>query len=157
MFRRHHAPPTAAHGRAARWFWRLMLFGPLLIMPGSSVYFYEVWVFPGAAASLPPKGEGWAYSSPMAFQISVGFFMSSICLAIAGINANSFWIAWPARVVALWWTGPILLELSQVIVRSVLGCTFYNTPPVSALCQVKADLRLPFPDMWPLAMPWPFA
>ena len=77
------------------------------------------------------------------------------CLAIAGVNAASLWVAGPAHFIALWHSGPSFLDASEDIVSGVLGCTFYNTPPVSALCQVKADLRLPFPDMWPLAMPWP--
>ena len=77
---------------STRWFWRLMLFGPVLLLFISSVALHELWFFTEREAELPLAGDGWAYSSRMAFQISVGFFMAAICLAIAGINANSFWI-----------------------------------------------------------------
>ena len=77
------------------------------------------------------------------------------CLAIAGVNAASLWVAGPARFIALWHSGPLFLVVSENILRGVLGCTFYNTPPVSALCQLKADLRLPMPQIWPFIVPWP--
>ena len=157
MFRRRHTPPTAAHGRAARWFWRLMLFGPGLALLASYVALWDSLFFPDRVVELPLEGYGWAYSSDQAYQISYGVLLALSCLAIAGVNAASLWVAGPARFIALWHSGPSFLVASENIVSGVLGCTFYNTPPVSALCQVKADLRLPFPDMLPLAMPWPFA
>ena len=155
MFRCHHTPPTATHGRAARWFWRLMRFGPVLTLLVSYIYSRDLWFFRERLMELHVEMEGWAFSSPLAFQINFGLLVALSCFAIAGVNAASLWFAWSSRFIALWVSGPFFLTASENILRGVLGCTFYNTPPVPALCQVKADLRLPFPDMWPLAIPWP--
>ena len=46
MFRRHHTPPTAAHERAARWFWRLMLIGPALVLLAGYIALRDAWFFP---------------------------------------------------------------------------------------------------------------
>ena len=104
---------------------------------------------------LPLEGYGWAFSSDQAYQISYGVLLALSCLAIACVNAASLWVAGPAHFIALWHSGPSFLEALEDIVSGFLGCRFYNTPPVPTLCQVKADPRLPFPDMWPLPMPWP--
>ncbi|MGB1006204.1 MAG: hypothetical protein ACPGVX_03460 [Thalassobaculaceae bacterium] len=156
MFRRHHTPPTAAHGRAARWFWRLMLFGPVLTLLAGYVALWDSLFFPDRVVELPLEGHGWAYSSDQAYQISCGLLLALSCFAIAGINAASLWFAWSARFFALGWSAPIFLDLSNHSMRQAHGCTLYNTPPVSALCQLKTAFNLPFPDMWPLAAPWPF-
>ena len=155
MFRCHHASPTAAHGRAARWFWRLMLFGPVLTLLVSYIYSRDLWFFRERLMELHVEMEGWAFSSPLAFQINFGLLAALSCFAIAGVNAASLWFAWSARFFALGWSAPIFLDLSNHSMRQALGCTLYNTPPVSALCQLKTAFNLPFPDMWPLAMPWP--
>ena len=140
---------------SARWFWRLMLFGPVLALQISYFALWDALFFPDRVVELPLEGHGWAYSSDQAYQISYGLLLILSCLAVTGVNAKSFWVAGAARFFALWWTGPALLRTSENTLRSILGCTFYNTQPVSTLCQVKANLRLPFPDMWPLAIPWP--
>ena len=67
MFRRHHTPPTAAHGRAARWFWRLMLFGPIISLVLGYVALWEALLFPDRVVELPLEGHGWAYSSDQAY------------------------------------------------------------------------------------------
>ena len=69
MFRCHHASPTAAHGRAARWFWRLMLFGPVLTLLVSYIYSRDLWFFRERLMELHVEMEGRAFSSPLAFQI----------------------------------------------------------------------------------------
>ena len=55
---------------------------------------------------------------------------------------------------ALWWSGPFFFIISEDIVSKGFGCRFYSMPPVSALYQFNNDLRLPFPGIWQLAMPW---
>ena len=155
MFRRRHTPPTAAHGRAARWFWRLMLIGPALALLAGYIALRDAWFFPHKLIPMPWRTGDWAYSSPLAFQISYGLLLVLTCFAIAGVNATCLWFAWAARFFALWWSGPFFFIISEDIVSKGFCCGFHSTPPVPTLCQVKADLRLPFPDMWPLAMPWP--
>ena len=140
---------------SARWFWRLMFVGPAFALLICSVVLYYVWLFPEVATSLPPKAEDGAYIDLKALRINFSLLAVLSCLAIAGVKATSLWYAWSVRFFALWWSGPFFFRTSEDIMRYALGCTFYNTPPVPELCQVKADLRLPFPDMWPLAIPWP--
>ena len=155
MLRRHHAPPTAAHGRAVRWFWRLMRFGPVLTLLIDYTVFHTVWFIHGGVVRIPTKMEGWSYNSEEAHLFSYGLLLALSCFAIAGVNAISLWIAGPARFFALWWSAPIFLDFSNHSMRQALGCTSYQLSAISTLCQFNADLRLPFPDMWPLAMPWP--
>ena len=137
---------------SALWFWRLMLFGPVLALLASYVALWNSLFFPDCVVELPLEGHGWAYSSDRAYQISCGLLLALSCFAIAGINAASLWFAWAARFFALWWSGPFLFIISEDIVSKGFGCGFHSTPPVPTLCQVKADLRLPFPDMWPFAI-----
>ncbi len=94
-------------------------------------------------------------SSPLALQFYFGLIAVLSCFAIAGVNATFLWVAGPARSVAIWWNAPIFLDFSNHSMRQALGCTSYQLSAISTLCQFNADLRLPFPDMWPLAMPWP--
>ena len=140
---------------SALWFWRLMFVGPAFALLICSVVLYYVWLFPEVATSLPPKAEDGAYIDLKALRINFSLLAVLSCLAIAGVNAASLWVAGPARFIALWHSGPSFLVASENIVSGVLGCTFYNTPPVSALCQLKADLRLPMPQIWPFIVPWP--
>jgi len=91
----------------------------------------------------------------LASQINYGLLSVLTCFANAGVNATCFWFAWAARFFALWWGGPFFLIISDDIASKGFGCGLHSTPPVSPLCQVKAELCLLFPVMWPLAMPWP--
>ena len=140
---------------SALWFWRLMFVGPAFALLICSVVLYYVWLFPEVATSLPPKAEDGAYIDLKALRINFSLLAVLSCLAIAGVKATSLWHACLIRNFALWLSGPFFFHTSEDIMRYALGCTFYNTPPVPALYQVKADLRLPFPDRWPLAMPRP--
>ena len=58
MFRCHHTLPPATHGRAARWFWRLMLFGPGLALLASYVALWDSLFFPNRVVELPLVGYG---------------------------------------------------------------------------------------------------
>ena len=140
---------------SALWFWRLMFVGPAFALLICSVVLYYVWLFPEVATSLPPKAEDGAYIDLKGLRINFSVLAVLSCLAIAGVKATSLWYAWPDRFFAPWWSGPFFFRTAEDIMRYALGCTFYDTPPVPALCQVKADLRLPFPDMWPFAILWP--
>ena len=112
MFRCHHASPTAAHGRVAPWFWRLMLFRPIISLVLGYVALSEALLFPDRVVELPLEGHGWAYSSDQAYQISYGVLLALSCLAIAGVNAASVLFALPARFIALWHSGPSFLDAS---------------------------------------------
>ena len=155
MFRCRHAPPTATHGRAARWFWRLMLLGPSFFLLASSVILYEMWVFHGGDVKLPSKGEGWMLSSPLVLQFYFGLIAVLSCFAIAGVNATSLWFAWSARFVGLWSSVPALLNISEDFVGCALGCTSYQTGLIATWCQSREDLYLLVPYTWPFVSSWP--
>ena len=89
MLRRHHASPTAAHGRATRWFWRLMRFRSVLTLLASYVALWDSLFFPDRVVELPLEGYGWAYSSDQAYQISCGLLLALSCF----VNAASLCFA----------------------------------------------------------------
>ena len=86
---------------STRWFWRLMLFGPVLTLLAGYVALWDSLFFPDRVVELPLEGHGWAYSSDQAYQISCGLLLALSCFAIAGVNAASLWVARPARFIAL--------------------------------------------------------
>ena len=140
---------------SARWFWRLMLFGPALLLFISSVALHELWFFTEREAELPLAGNGWAFSSHLAFQINFGLLAALSCFAITGVNATCLWFAWSARFVGLWSSVPALLNISEDFVGRALGCTSYQTGLIATLCQSREDLYLLVPYTWPFVSSWP--